>query len=157
MKNEKLAIVLANSAAAKIYRYDATDKKLELLSQISSPKAALKTREIMADEAGRYQNSSSYNQGTYGYRTDPKKVEAEKFAAELALSLEKINQQINSFVIIAPGHFQNFLKNKLEKAVLDKTSDFIDKDYTKLKIKSLEKRLSELLELKFGSPEFPVG
>lgn len=149
MRKDNLYIVLANSAAAKIYRYDLTSKRLELLNDLSYPRASLKVSDLMADDAGRYQKSGEPLQGAYAPHTDPKEIEVEKFAAKLSNELESITKEASNLVIIAPGNFQSFLKSKLKNPVLEKIEDYIDKDYTKLPIKDLEKHLSNILGLKF--------
>jgi protein required for attachment to host cells len=141
--------MIVNSSVSRIYRYDIDDKCLELLCENSNPNAKLKVNDLMAHEAGRYQKSSSPNQGNYEPHTDPKTVESEKFSIELASELEKINEHIDHFIIIAPSHFQGILKRKLKKSVLESIDDFFDKNYINLTMKELEKHLSDLLGLKF--------
>jgi protein required for attachment to host cells len=147
-----LDVVIANRSEAKIYHYDLKSKNLELMKEILHPESKMKISEIMADEAGRYQKSLSPNKGTYEPHTDAKTIEEEKFARDLAHFIENTTKKNNNkIVIIAPNHFQNFIKNNLSKPVLNKVEDFYDKNYVNLETKNLEKHLSKLLSIRIGS------
>ncbi len=119
-----LTIILANSAEAKIYSYHSNNKQLLLLTELTHPKSKLKIHEIVADEAGRYQKSASPNQGTYEPPTDPKTVEAIKFSGELVENILRLEKKTEKYVIIAPGHFQHFIKDKLGNSLLAKNAVF---------------------------------
>ena len=144
-----ISIILANSASAQIYRYNSSGKTLELIKELSHPRATYKTSELMADEAGRYQKSAGPNQGAYEPHTPPKEVEAGKFAAKLSDALDDLSSTMNKITIFAPGPFQAKLKNKLAQPLLEKITAFIDKDYTKLPINDLKKQLNKELNLRF--------
>ncbi len=150
MKNNKIYVVIANSVEAKIYDYSYLEKNLTLLSEIFDPEGTLKTSELVSDEPGRYQKTIGPNQGTYAPHTDPHVLEKQKFAKMLAHELNKLDTQIiYKLFIFIPSSFQSLLKNQLEKPVLEKVTDFYDKNYLKLGIKELEKNLAEVAGLTF--------
>lgn len=151
MNHKTIGIILANSASAKIFCYDFSEKKLNPMKEIVHPESTFKTSELMSDSAGRYQKSAEPNQGTYEPHTNPKEIEAMKFATELANFIEHDMHAFADLRVIAPGKFQSHLKHKLKNGASEKIHQFVDKDYTKLSAKDLEKHLGDLLNITFKS------
>lgn len=143
---KKTLLVIANAAFAKIFHQN--KQQLQLMHDLSHKESTYKKQEIMADESGRYQKSASVSQGVYEPHTDPKEVEALKFASNLSELLAANHSDYDEILIIAPGHFQHLLKKKFKKETLNKISQYFDKDYLKLGIKELEDHVKELTRLK---------
>ena len=143
--NGQLWILLANSAQATIYQYNQKQKTIKPTHELLHPESRLKKQDIMSDEPGRHSKSNQSNEGRYEPASDPKKVEAGKFATEIADLLNHQIAHIDQLVIFAPHHFQSLLKHKLNKPTHQKTDSFIDKDYTKLQKLKLKHYLSQQL------------
>lgn len=146
MKNTSIAIMLANASIAKLYHFDQSSKKLEELTVIEHPESKMKPSELKSDEPGRYQKSANPNEGSYAETTDPKEMEAKRFADEVCELLNKASHEndFSKLYFIAPGNFQSHIKKNAKEHLLKKVH-FIDKDYTKLGIKKLEEYISEIV------------
>jgi len=120
-------------------------------------------RDLMADAQGRKPNGTSGGMGlvsapgmgtgtTYLGRpgaapdTDPKEVEAQKFARMLADRLEKsLNEhEFESLVVVAPPQFLGLIKSTVSVQVSKRIEETIDKDFSWLEPRDLEARLRQL-------------
>ena len=145
-QHEKRWFVLANASVAQIVENEEAGsyKVIEILEHPNSKK---KRGELLTDRAGRYQGTA-YPETAFPAHSDPKQIEAEKFAIELIHLLKKSldEDSFDELIFVAPGHFQHLIKQHAHQSLLNKINQFIDKDYTKLKIKQREKYLTELLK-----------
>lgn len=143
-ENMSTWILIANSSEAHIYSSDNPRiGELKLVKDFTHPESRKKERELISDK-GRRQKGEGGVGSDYEKRTNPKKVEAEYFAIELAKEL-KSNFGINKYeniVIIAPAHFYALIKQHLNTGIPELL--YVAKDYTKYKIKDLNKVVREL-------------
>jgi protein required for attachment to host cells len=79
--------------------------------------------------------------------TDPKEVEAQKFARELADVLERgLNDHAyESLVVVAPSRFLGLLRGSVAKTVRKRIDGTIEKDLTWLERPQLEQRLRQMM------------
>lgn len=146
-------ILTANASGAKLYETDAPrvgSKDLKLIDEFSHEESRDKVSDIMADKSGHYQSDFGSGQGAYASRSDPKEVEAERFAQVLATKLNKgrMDHLYQKLVVIAPAKFQGLLNEKCPRDVLNLVHHNVQKDYTKITEKELLAHLFELDELK---------
>jgi protein required for attachment to host cells len=75
--------------------------------------------------------------------TDPKEVEAEKFARTLADALEKglDAHSYDALVITAPPHFLGLVKETISDKVRKRLAHTIDKDFSLLSARDIEQRV----------------
>lgn len=146
-------ILTANATGAKLYETDAPKigtKDLKLIDEFSHEENREKISEMMTDKTGYYQSDFGSGQGAYASRTDPKEIEAERFAQILATKLNKgrIDHLYQKLVVIAPAKFHGLLNDKCPRDVLNLVHHNVQKDYTKITQKELQAHLAELDELK---------
>ena len=80
--------------------------------------------------------------------TPRKKVEAERFAREIAQALDEnvVSGACERLVLVAPPAFFGVLRDKLPLRVAARVTDVIEKDYLHLDQPTLKKRLEKALE-----------
>lgn len=133
--------------------------ELDLVAELEHPDSRARARDLMADATGRKPAGPSMG-SHYGGRavslgsgrvgvapdTDPKEVEGEKFAREIAAVLERrrLDHEIDELVIVAPPHFLGLLKKTLTAQVDKLVASTVAKDLSKLDTREIEARLREL-------------
>ena len=155
-------ILVCDASRAHFYREDAKGRytPLESLDHVDS---RARRQDLMADAPGRKPNGNpggvsggggpgANGGGTYMGRpgaapdTDPKEVEAQKFARELAGRLEQaLNQHdYDALVLVAPPQFLGLLKSTVSTQVAKHVVDTVDKDLSWLEAPQLKERLKAL-------------
>ncbi len=137
-------ILVANAAEAKLLTSENLHVgSLKPLREFFHPDSRKKATELTSDKPGRYQSDNGAH-GAYN-KNDPKEVEAEHFAIQLAHEL-KAGLGQNSYqhlVIISPAHFYGLINEHLEGHIPEVTH--ISKDYTKYPLPKLSSSLKEHL------------
>jgi protein required for attachment to host cells len=123
-------IVTANSNLCRIYHLDAQMTKADLIKEINYPINRLKSSEhLTTDKPGRYQTDGGVG-GAYSPHTDPKAVEVDNFARDIARELNQ-GRNTNAYkdlILIVPAHMQGLLNNHLDKHVKAMITHEIQKD-----------------------------
>jgi protein required for attachment to host cells len=131
-----------------------------LVRMLEHEESRAKARDLVADANGRKPAGPSMG-GSYGGRsvsfghgrvgvepdTDPKEVEAQKFAQELAATLERglLDRAYEALVVAAPPKFLGLLRDTLSKEVSKRIEATLNKDFAKLEAREIEARIrSEL-------------
>ncbi|XXX73042.1 host attachment protein [Sorangium sp. So ce134] len=155
----KTWILVSDASRAQLYREEPAGKGFTLLESYNHDESRARVRDLMADAHGRKPNGTpggngniSGGGGTYLGRpgaapdTDPKEVEKQKFAQELAEVLEKgLNEHAyDALVLIAPPHFLGLLRSTVSKQVSNRIETSVDKDLSWLDEPRLTERLREL-------------
>ncbi len=137
-------IMVANASHAKLFRNDGPKKGLQLIKELLHPESREKASELVSDRIGNFAGSGSYAQAT-----EPKEVEAERFAAEIAHELEhgRVNNDYEKLILVTSSHFMGLLNNRLTQQVRNKISESINKDYTSLPVKELTGHLESVVYL----------
>ena len=138
-------ILVANAAEAKILvTENARIDNLELVSEFVHPESRKKGVDLASDKPGCYKTDV----GTHGaYETgDPKKVEGEHFAIQLAHALKNgwDQHQYASLVIIAPAHFYALINKHFHHHHSLEIVHLV-KDYTKYSLIELHANLKKQL------------
>lgn len=137
-------ILVANAAEAKFFTSENLRVgKLELVRELTHPDSRKKVGELRSDKPGHYKTDGGAH-GSYS-ETDPKEVEAEHFAIQLARELKSAWDQnkYKHLVMVTPAHFHGLLKKHLDHHLADII--YIPKDYTKYPVAKLEESLKERL------------
>lgn len=136
-------IVIANASTARIFAKKKGNHKLSLIKELEHPESRKKVRELISDGVGRYK-ARDVASGTYSRRTNPKEVEADHFANELAKYLEhaRSTNDFTKLLLVMPAPFQGKVKHHVSPQLLQKISRTIPKDYHAATAKQLEDLLS---------------
>lgn len=114
-------IIFANSSIVYIYSitYKPRVSSFQFITKLEHPASRKKRQELISDRPGHYQTKNPAR-GAYSEHTDPKEVEADKFAKELASLLEKnrIEKQYKHLILVLAPHFYGLLRKHFSKPLL---------------------------------------
>ncbi len=147
--------LVCDASRAHLFRETTPRRTFEPIESFEHPESRLRVRELMADAQGRKPVGGSRGDGQ-GARpggfhgrpgaepdTNPKEVEAQKFARDLIAMLEKgfDDHAYDALVIAAPPHFLGVLRGMLSDRVERKIVAAIDKDFVSLDAREIERRI----------------
>jgi len=142
-------LLIADASRARLFRRSDQADELELVEELEHPESRAMNRDLMADKPGRAFTGGGMVPGrsSMEYETDPKDVEAEKFARELGDDLARRCDEhtFDDLVVVAPPKFLGLLRGTLAthgNRVSDRVSTWLDKDYTQLDERTLAERLA---------------
>ena len=140
-------ILLADAASARLYLSGERPGDWTLLRELEHPESRMRTSELLSDKPGRVKQSTG-SRAALEAPTPRKKVEAERFARELAKVLDEgvVSGACERLVLVAPPAFLGVLRDKLPRRVAERVSDVIEKDYLHLDQPTLRKRLEKELD-----------
>jgi protein required for attachment to host cells len=158
-------VLVGDASRARLYEQrPGPTGGFKLLETFTHEESRAKVRDIVADAQGRKPVGTAGGMGQVtapgmgvgsvylgrpgtGPETDPKEVEAQKFARELADVLEKgLNDHAyESLVVVAPSRFLGRLRGSVAKTVRKRIEGTIEKDLTWLERPQLEARLRAMM------------
>lgn len=128
-------IVTANSNMCRFYHFDKHDVKVDLVKELSHPLNKLKKSEYLtSDKPGHYETGGSGGGGAFSPHTDPKVVEIDNFAREIARELNQ-GRNLNAYnhlMIITASHMNGLISKHLDKHVKELITHEIQKDVMSL-------------------------
>jgi protein required for attachment to host cells len=137
-------IVLANASVAHVYEIDHNNSldSIKLVTTLLHPDGRKQDQDLVADKQGHYQTGEPAR-GAYSPHTDPKAVETERFAKEIADLLEKNrnSETYTSLILIAAPHFYGLLKQHFHKPL----ERLVEKVYEKEILINNEKELKNYI------------
>jgi|SRR3989304_3657944 len=141
----KTWILVANAAEAKILTTDNLRVgELELVREFAHPESRKKASELMSDKPGHYKTDG--NAYSAYSRSDPKEVEAEHFAIQLAHELKASwdKNQYKKLIIVTSAHFYGLINKHMH---LNHALEIVHvlKDYTRYPLAKLHESLKEHL------------
>ncbi|MDC0741133.1 host attachment protein [Polyangium mundeleinium] len=146
-ETERITFVLvADASRARLFRQGLEENApLELVEEFEHPESRAMARDLMADKPGR--TFWKRGQSAPDYRTDPKDVEAEKFARSLADRLAALydTQAFHKLVLAAPPKFLGLLRSMLAahtNHVAEAVVASHEKDYTQLDVRTIAERIA---------------
>lgn len=146
----KTHILVANASEAKFYETERLGGKMDLVNEYSHAASREKRLDLVTDRPGRCFAARGMGilRGAYD-ESDPKEVEADKFAQQLAKIVIKIcdSHHKDKMVIVAPPHFHGLLNKHYDEQAKGHITHTIEKDYTKMPMKKLMGYLGELTKL----------
>ncbi|HVV69851.1 MAG TPA: host attachment protein [Gammaproteobacteria bacterium] len=145
----KTHILVANASEAKLYETERLGEKMDLINEYSHPASREKRLELVTDRPGHFATKGTgVSRGAYD-ESDPKEVEADKFAQQLAKIVIEIcdNHHDDKMVIVAAPHFHGLLNKHYDEQAKEQITHAIEKDYTKMPMKKLMGYLGELTKL----------
>ncbi len=137
-------IVVADASRARILAVNDKADGLLLESELEHPASRARASELTTDLPGRVKQSfGAGHRPAMSDRTDPKEVEAETFARQLAEALEQgcNHNRYERLTLVAPPHFLGLLRAAINAQVAKRVALTIDKDYTNLPIRDLARHL----------------
>ena len=141
-------ILIANGSEARIYNRSEKRSGLQIVSEYHHPESRMKSAELISDRSGHYQSdSSSMGHGSYQEPTPPKKHEMDRFAHELADTLDeaRMTRKFNRLVLVSPPHFSGLLNKHMYKEVKNLVSKNVGKDFTKVSEHELMEKIRPYL------------
>ncbi len=141
-------ILVANASEAHLYAAQraklfnsSSNSTLSSVNDFIHPESREKGINLVADRSGHS------GHGTFVESSDPKQVEADRFAKELAVALEqgRVSNQFQDLIIAAPAKFRGLLHKYINSQLDHLVSVNINRDYTKNGTKVLVKHLQEHL------------
>lgn len=156
-------ILVCDASRAHLYKEEPNRRGFTLLESMDHEESRSRVRDLTADAQGRKPNGNPGGVGHGAYPggttngnylgrpgasqdTDPKEVEAQKFARQLADRLEKgLNEHdYEKLVLVAPPQFLGLLKSTLTTQVSKHVEDTFSKDLSWLDGPRMEERLRAL-------------
>ncbi|MDX6751619.1 host attachment protein [Geminicoccaceae bacterium 1502E] len=147
MKAPETWLVVADGARAKILRVDRAVRRFELVGEMSSSEARRKPSELMTDRQGRAMDAGGVGQrSAMEPPTDPQRHEKERFARQLAETLEDaLNaRKFEKLVLVAAPQALGDLRATLDGRVKERIQEEIAKDLTRENAGELAEHLGEL-------------
>ena len=128
-------IINMNSSLCKIYDYQKSPAKLTLVREFSHPESRVKTGDLLTSDKPGHYKAGATQRGTFSQQTDPKDVEVDNFAREIAKHLDQARNQnkYDQVVIITAPHMNGLLLHHIDKHVKDLVTHTIQKDMVHLK------------------------
>ena len=119
----------------------------DLVQELDNPLGRARTSDLVSDKQGRVRQSGSGTAPFIKAQHDAAEVEENRFALELTRLLQHAfdTQVFGQLVIAAPPRFLGAIRHHLHEPVARTVLASIDKDYTHLKGRDLEKRLEAAL------------
>jgi protein required for attachment to host cells len=143
-------VIAANAVTCRIFEYNKHPEKLTILKEIEHPENRLKKEDYLtSDKPGHYKSSAS-NRGAYSPRTDPKEVEIDNFARQIAKELDhgRKTEAYKELIIITTPHMDGLICQHIDKHVKNTIRNNIQKDPQHV-------RDHELLSFLHTHTEFP--
>lgn len=129
-------ILTANASEAHLYESERAqlitgNPSLHAKKDFAHPESRQKRDDLLTDRCGNY-HGRKMGHGSMVERHEPKAIEAEQFARELANDLLAGRQQncYQDLIIIAPASFQGKLKKHLQHKIGTIEPLCVSKDYT---------------------------
>jgi protein required for attachment to host cells len=148
---------VCNASRARLLRAPANGKRFTQIETFNHSESRAHVHDLVADAQGRKPVGpvpASMAQGQGGAHgrpgvesvTDPKEVEGQKFARELADVLERGLQEhtYERLIIAATPHFLGLLRSAVSVQVEKHIETTIDKDLTGLELPEVKKRVQRL-------------
>lgn len=140
-------ILVADAARARLFAAR-RNAPWQLVRAFAHPRSAMKGSDLITDRPGRlHQPTGDGHRSAADPRTDPKRVEMQAFARELADALDTVvtARHAQRVALVAPPKFLGELREALHTPVRQVVSGSLDADLTGLAEHELPARLSDLL------------
>jgi len=139
----KTLVMVTNASAARVFSYQAHEE-FSLLKEFSHPESRQKGSDLVSDRPGN-SNAKGGGHGTLVPANNPKQIEAERFAHELAgwLDDERKQNRCNQVMLVADPSFLGLLNKSLNNQTAQLVFKSLNKDYSQV----VQRDLPEILGL----------
>lgn len=140
-------ILIADAASARLFRRESDVAPLVPIDTVKHDASRSKPSDLGDDRLGHGSADRSSAGVAFQPRTDPKRKEQNRFAAELARRLEQglERRECARISLYAPARFLGELKAALSPAALDATRIALDIDLMAYGLDELERRIGRAL------------
>jgi protein required for attachment to host cells len=158
MQQQMTWVLVCDASRARLFQAASRGEKLTLLDEMEHAESRAHGRDLTTDAPGRKPVGPTPargggSNGAYGRPgaepdTDPKEVEAQKFARELAERLAKgLNDHAyERLIMTAPPHFLGLMRASVSTQVEKHVGATLDKDFTHLDAAEIARRLENVLQ-----------
>jgi protein required for attachment to host cells len=144
MQHEKVWVVVADGARARILSADPRARRLTSLEELASEEARRKTSESVSDRQGRaFESASPGHRSAMEPATDPQRHAQAEFARRVADVLARAAQEgrFDALHLVAAPRALGDLRAVLAPEVLKRVVRELDKDLVGLTVPQLEEHL----------------
>jgi protein required for attachment to host cells len=147
MKPTRTWILICDAARARTFLNRGPGSGLEPIEGMSMETEHLRAREIGADKPGRSFESVGTARHAISPRSDPERLEEQRFAASLVSRLDKEAEHSNfdRLVLVAPPTMLGDLRAALTPRLAQRVAATLDKDLTKTPDHKLVQHLGDVL------------
>ncbi|HEY5715847.1 MAG TPA: host attachment protein [Psychromonas sp.] len=137
----KTLLLIANASTARAFSYQAHEE-FNLVKEFDHPQSRQKGSDLVSDRPGHNQGSGG-GHGEFYPANNPKQIESERFAHELAdwLDGERKQNRCNQLMLVAPPGFLGMLNKSLNDQTMQLVYKSLDKDYAQVNQRDLPKML----------------
>ena len=141
----KVRIVVADASRARLFTTDSPMGDFTEVDTLLNPEARLHDGDLTTDRPGRQADSMNNGRSAMEEPSEPKEVEAQRFAKELAESLEKARNQgeMEKLYIAAPPKFLGELRKHMKPELKAVVAEEIRKDFSQMNARELRKHFPE--------------
>lgn len=145
MQQQITWVLVSDSAQAKIFRITKFPK-LEVVETLAHPESRFRAQNLVSSPPGRNFQSGGVSRHAYQSLTDPRQVEAEKFASYLNEYLTAAHNQgaFNRLYILANPSFLGLLRQALDAHIQKMVIHESAKDITAYTTELIEKHLEQI-------------
>jgi protein required for attachment to host cells len=130
-------IIVANSGTARILRGNNALDQLDLVQELEHPAGRRRNSELVSDRQGSTRGGSLGASAGLSARTEPSRVEARRFASELADVIRDGSASYERVVLVAPPTFLGDLRSALHPTTAKLVVASIAKDFTHMPLHAL--------------------
>jgi protein required for attachment to host cells len=156
MQHKTTWCLVCDASRAHLFRTKPPGHRYELIASFDHPESRARVSDLVADVNGRKPAGGSRGVGVLRSRpggfhgrpgveadTNPKEVEAQKFARDLATELEKglDEHAYEALVLVAPPHFLGMVRATVSEQVAKRVEGTIDKDLAAMDPREIERRV----------------
>ena len=144
----KVRVLVADASKARFFRVDSPQGELIEISTDVNPEGRMHNGDLTTDRPGRQADSMNSGRSAMEEPNEPKDVEAQRFAKQIAEKLEKsrTSGEMEKLYMVAPPKFMGELRKHLKHDVKSLIVEEINKDLSGQDAKSLRKHLPERLK-----------
>ncbi|MFA6916934.1 MAG: host attachment protein [Parachlamydiales bacterium] len=145
MSEDHIWVLVADKCHAKIYQI-VKFPKLEEIADLAHPEGRLRDQDLISTKPGRNFQSFSTARSAYEPETDPKAVEALKFANEVSdfLTASIRKGRFNRLYLIADPAFLGLMRKIINPEVKKTILSEIPKDLTTQDLKVIEQHIAQV-------------
>lgn len=138
-------IVVANQELMRVYAREAKHGDLSEVRRLEHPRGQRAGRDLATDRPGRTFDSAGPGRHAMEPPTDPKEVEANRFAKIIANEIEDGRKQdrYSGLVLVAGPGFLGRLRQELSAATVKLVEREVDKNLNKFDLTEIQAMLSE--------------
>ena len=141
-------VVTANTNRCRIFNYVKNPNQLTLVKELYHEASTLKDSDLVSDRPGHFKTRGT-SRGAFSPHEEPKTVEIEVFARQIAKELDSNRRQnkYDTLILVIPPQMNGLVHQHLDKHVKECVSHNLNKDYSFLKEHEIVETLKQDLSL----------